>query len=288
MTFHIAQISDTHLSGRKPYFVANFEHVCESIRAGFVDLVINSGDITLNGAENDSDLAAARGLHDRVGRPVKVIPGNHDVGDNQDVPDGEHPIDADRRARYIRHFGPDWWQMDVPGWRLIGLDAQLIGSELEAAAEQDDFVEQAARTAGPRHVALFIHKPLCHVRMDENILGGRFLNPVPRRRLIEVFGGRSPRLIASGHVHQYRASIVDGTHHVWAPSSGYILPDSLQPRYGTKEIGYVAHRLHADGSHQSDFVRVGTAATLSILDFPEAYDSDRLHAVMAARVRQEG
>ena len=82
--------------------------------------------------------------------------------------------------------------------------------------------------------------------------------------------------------------MVDEARHVWAPSTGFIFPDSFQPLYGTKEVGYVAHRLHADGSHQSDFVHVGTTARLSILDFPEACGTDKLHAIMAGRMRSEG
>jgi hypothetical protein len=61
------------------------------------------------------------------------------------------------------------------------------------------------------------------------------------------------------------------TRHVWGTSTAFVLPDSLQPRYGLKEVGYVEHRLHADGTHDSQFVRVPGAATLDIADFPGAY-----------------
>ena len=121
MTFRIAQISDTHLSDDKPFFVDNFVRIGEALRADRPDLVLNSGDIALDGASRESDLAAARALHDGLDLPVRFLPGNHDIGDCQDAPaHGEGTIDAERRARYVAHFGTDWWTLDVPGWRLLG------------------------------------------------------------------------------------------------------------------------------------------------------------------------
>jgi Icc protein len=39
MTFRIAQISDTHLSDTKPFFVDNFVRIGEALRASKPDLV---------------------------------------------------------------------------------------------------------------------------------------------------------------------------------------------------------------------------------------------------------
>jgi hypothetical protein len=36
-------------------------------------------------------------------------------------------------------------------------------------------------------------------------------------------------------------------------------------------VGYVEHRLHEDGAHDSRFVRVPGVPDLDIGDFPEAY-----------------
>src|SRR6185436_15339202 len=127
MTFRIAQISDTHLSETKPFFVDNFVRVGEALRASKPDLVLNTGDITLNGAAHETDLAAARLLHDALGLALRFLPGNHDLGDAQETAShGEAPIDSGRRARYLKHFGPDWWCFDVPGWRVLGINALLL------------------------------------------------------------------------------------------------------------------------------------------------------------------
>jgi hypothetical protein len=131
----------------------------------------------------------------------------------------------------------------------------------------------AAGLAGAdgRAVALFVHKPLFDRHEDETALGGRFLNPGSRHRLLAALGTRRPAVVACGHVHQHRDGDGGGMRCVWAPSTAFVLPDSRQPRYGLKEVGYVAHRLHADGTHDSRFVAVPGAATLNIADFPAAY-----------------
>lgn len=273
MAFRIAQISDTHLSATKSYFVENFRRVTEAVGAAGCDLLLNTGDISLDGAESAADLHEARRLHDGTGLPVRFVPGNHDLGDSQELGSQAHrPIDPARRARYIRRFGPDWWSIDVPGWRLIAVNAQLVGANLPAAAEQDAFVAAAASAADGRALALFIHKPLFDATPDEATFGGRFLNPTPRRRLLAALGRARPRLVASGHVHQHRDVEIDGVRHVWGPSAAFVIPDEWQPRYGRKEVGYVEHLLHEDGSIDSRFVAPPGVATLSLADFPDAYD----------------
>src|ERR1700730_13769795 len=265
MTFRIAQISDSHLSDEKPFFVDNFVRIGEALRADRPDLVLNSGDISL-------DLVAARARDGELDLPVRFLPGNHDIGDCQDAPaHGEGAIDAARRERYLRHFGADWWSFDVPGWRLLGINAQLLGSDLSAAEQQDAAIAEAAAGLGGRSLALFLHKPMFDRDIEETEITGRFVNPVPRQRLVALLGGAVPALVACGHVHQYRSTDAAGVRHVWGTSTAFVLPDRLQPRYGIKEVGYVEHRLEPDGTHDSRLVQVAGVPTLNIADFPGAY-----------------
>ena len=272
MVFRIAQISDTHLSEEKPFFIENFRRIGAALRADRPDLVLNSGDISLDGAAGEADLAAARALHDALDLPIRYLPGNHDLGDSQDAPaHGEGAIDAASRDRYLRHFDADFWSFDVPGWRVLGINAQLLGSDLGAAEEQETVIAEAAATLDDRALALFLHKPLFDRDRDETAVTGRFVNPVPRRRLLALLAEAPPALVACGHVHQYRETRADGALHVWATSTAFVIPDVRQPRYGLKEVGYVEHRLHADGSAESRLVQVPGAPTLNIADFPGAY-----------------
>jgi Icc protein len=272
MTFRLAQISDTHLSRDKPFFVENFEIVAAALVAATPDLVVNTGDISLDGVAAESDLAEARRLHDAIGLPVRFIPGNHDVGETNDVPASkETPISMASRQRYLHHFGDDFWALDVPGWRLIGINSQLLASNLSPASMQLDFILQGAvGCEEDRTLALFLHKPLFDASPGETQITGRFVNPDARASLMAAFGERRPLVVASGHVHQYRATEIDGVRHLWAPSTGFIIPDSHQPRYGEKEVGYVEHRFEPDGSHSSVLVRVLGLQRLDIADLMAA------------------
>ena len=116
-----------------------------------------------------------------------------------------------------------------------------------------------------------MHKPLFDASPDETAVTGRFVNPAARQRLLAAFGERRPAVVASGHVHQYRSTRSRRDLHVWAPSTGFIMPDARQPRYGEKEVGYVEHRFEPDGAHASRFVRVPGLQRLDITDFVDAY-----------------
>ena len=123
MAFRIAHISDTHLSGAKPSFAANFLKVANQISSGGADLVLNSSDMSLDGSAQESDLLEARRLHATLALPRRFIPGNHDIGESQDAPAsrGLPVLSAATRRCYLRHFGADYWCLHVPGWRILPL-----------------------------------------------------------------------------------------------------------------------------------------------------------------------
>ena len=281
MTFRIAHISDTHLSRNKPYFVANFLTAAKHIANIGADLVLHTGDISLDGSAQEDDLIEAKRLHEAVDLPLRFIPGNHDIGESQDAPGqaGLPMLSGLTRERYLRHFGPDYWSFDVPGWRILAINDFLLGSNLSAADAQIRFVRERVSTAGSMPLALFMHRPLFLAAPDEQDITARCINPLPRAQLVAALGAVMPALIGSGHVHQFFASNRLGSHHVWAPSTGFILPDLRQPRYGLKQTGYVEHLLQPDGRHLSRLVCVRGLECLSIADFPEAYAQYAVSAV---------
>lgn len=274
MSFVVAQISDTHLSADRPYFVENFSALASHLRDARCDLVINTGDITIDGADSLRDLEAARAWHDGLGCEWLAIPGNHDIGDSQEITPRQ-PIADMRRIRYCEVFGADWWSIDVPGWRLIGINAQLLGSDLMAAREQDSFIAAAAAGADGSSIALFVHKPLFDTDPTEEAVTHRFINPAPRHRLLGGLQAGRLQLIASGHVHQYRSVSLGGVAHVWAPSTAFVLPESMQPTYGRKTVGYIEHRFEADGSVVTRLVEPAAMDCIDLSDVPGAYGDVR-------------
>jgi hypothetical protein len=158
----------------------------------------------------------------------------------------------------------------VPG-RAACRAGPRAGSGRAPGARQPATTAAIVATAGQAALALFTHRPLFYLSPDEQEVSGRFVNPQPRGMLLAALGSAKPALIGSGHVHQFVSHDRWGSHHIWAPSTGFILPAASQPHYGLKQTGYVEHVLNPDGSHFSRIVKVRELASPSITDFPDAY-----------------
>ena len=270
MVVTIAQISDTHLSDDKPFFRANFDHTAVALRDSRPDLVVNTGDVSLNGADLLDDLAVARARHDALGLPWLAIAGNHDVGDCVEVA-RHQPVTADRLARWHEVFGASWWSEDVPGWRLLGIDALILGSGLEQDAVQLDFIRHATGGLDGRALMLFIHKPLFEFAPADAGLNSLCITPTPRAALVAALGQARPALVVSGHTHQYRDITVDGTRHVTAPGVSFVTPPWFHPGFGLRTVGYVEHVLEEAGGFRSTLKGVSRTVITDLEDFPAAY-----------------
>src|SRR5262249_38138279 len=155
----IVQLSDIHISGRHGYFYENWRRVLKEVDAIEPDAVVVSGDLTINGVEDEADLVFARRELDRLPEPWWALPGNHDVGEEPDALHVGQPVDVEGWRGDVSPCGPEWWEADVAGWRLIGLDSQILGSGLVAGAEQLDGLAGVLGRDG-RPVGVFPHKPL--------------------------------------------------------------------------------------------------------------------------------
>ena len=129
----VIQISDTHLSPGKTHFLDNWPPLARWIAEQQPDLVIHTGDVTVDGAGVEEDLRHAAGLMRELEVPFRAVPGNHDVGNPGDR---HQPVDAERLGRWRSHFGADRWIEDVENWRLIGFDAMLIGRQFSTSSIQ--------------------------------------------------------------------------------------------------------------------------------------------------------
>jgi 3',5'-cyclic AMP phosphodiesterase CpdA len=240
----LVQISDTHLSPTKSHFADNWEPLAAWIAAERPDLVIHTGDVTIDGADSEADLHYCAGLLRRLEIPFRAVPGNHDVGDSNHR---HQPVSAARLARWHRHFGPDRWFVHLGGWRLIGLDAMLCGSGLPEEAMQLNWLEAAMGEAGWRRLAWFLHRPLFIEEPQEGDTGYWSIRPEPRARLLALLRRHRVAFVASGHLHTAHDFERDGTRYLWGPSSGFLGgPGILPPMPGEKRLG--AMRYELDGS----------------------------------------
>jgi 3',5'-cyclic AMP phosphodiesterase CpdA len=242
----VTVVSDSHLSGRTPEAAANWEAVVDHVAATRPDLVVHAGDVTADGADRPADLAFARERLDRLSVPWAVVPGNHDVGDTPATP-GDGPfVDAARVARFAATFGSDRFAIDVGAWRLVGLDAQLLGAGGDPEADQWAWLGDRLHGLDPAMpLALVLHRPL--LPGDDTDSPVRYVPPAARARLLDVLEPVDARLVVSGHVHESLRHRTAGLDHVWAPTTWAVVPDRLQSAVGRKLTGLVELTLHDDG-----------------------------------------
>lgn len=247
--YRIVQVSDTHLSRNRAYFHDNWQVFVDAMIADPPDLIVHTGDVSLNGMEVPDDLLFARSELARLPGRVIVIPGNHDIGENPPDRGPGHAVDDTRRQRWLDSFGPDWWRHDLDGWQIIALNSQLLDSGLAAEAAQWEWLESALANTGSKRTLLFLHKPLCYHDMADPHKVSYCLHPSVRHSLAALFNRHDVALVASGHLHAYRTMAHPGLNMVWAPATAFIntAERNRPPIEAIRRPGYLEFRLSPSG-----------------------------------------
>jgi 3',5'-cyclic AMP phosphodiesterase CpdA len=254
VTVRIVQISDTHLSHRRAYSVPNVTAVLEWLAADPPDLVVHTGDVTADDPDDEAERAFA---HDfLVGRdlPLVALAGNHDVGGfSADL------FTAERGAAFVATWGTDVFSRDVGEWRVIGANVYRLGQ-----AEHDRWLADALATDRP--IALFLHQPVCLVDPGTPDEGDWSLPMQQRRPLLDLMASRPVRVVASGHLHRYRAGRLPAhIDTVWCPAASFIGTETADgSRY---VVGAVEHLLHPDGRAAHRLVEPPAVEPLRFADF---------------------
>ncbi len=267
-------VSDTHLSRGAPEATANWDAVLRYVDSVAPDVVIHLGDLTLDGAHRPADLDHGRHQLDRLPCAWYAVPGNHDVGDNPwpGAP-ADIMIDDVRRQRWLDTVGADHWSLAVSGWTMLAINAQLLGSGLAAEGRQWSWLEQQLAERDRDHnVALIAHKPVTAAAAELAASPGYRFWPQSARDRLGRLDGAPVALVMSGHVHQYRQVDLDGSHHLWAPTTWAVLPDQAQPVLGAKRCGIVALELESGTIPQPVLVEpAGLAQQTLTVDIPDPY-----------------
>lgn len=131
----IIQITDTHFSPDKPHFNGNWAPLLTWIEETGADLIVQTGDLTVDGADKDADITFSMDLMRQLSIPMLIVPGNHDVGH---LKGSDQPVNAERLSRWRSLAGDDRWLEDAAGWRFIGLNSLLLGHEDDEEKAQFD------------------------------------------------------------------------------------------------------------------------------------------------------
>lgn len=248
--FRLVQFSDTHLREGHGRHQRNFSRAVR--RAGRFDLAVITGDLSVDGADHKRDLKAARARFENLRGDWRAIPGNHDIGEEPASPRQRQPVSEARRARYRSVFGEDFWVMDVPGWRLVGLNVHIFGTGWDAEVDQWQMIERAIEQCGERRLGIFIHKPLFLTKPDEPEDLLNCVTALGRDRMLSLSANGGIAFFASGHLHQSRALFDGGVHHIWSPATANPA-NRLWASDVIRNIGFTTFDLSPDGQFKASF-----------------------------------
>lgn len=235
----VIQITDTHFSPEKTHFNGNWAPLLTWIEDQKADLIIHTGDLSVDGADHGQDITFSMDLMRQVSTPMLVIPGNHDVGH---LPGFHQPVNAERLQRWRDLTGGDRFIEDANGWRFIGLNALLLGHEDEEEEAQFEWLRTAFEERNGRRLALFSHKPLFVDAPDEGDTGYWGFRPAQRKRLFDLMAGHDVALFASGHLHWAWKGKFENTSIVWGPSAAFVIDTLEREMPGERLIGAVVHQ----------------------------------------------
>ena len=270
-SFSVVQVSDTHLSADHEFPLANWDALVAHVNALAPDLVVHTGDATFDGVKDPEQFDFARERFEKLDAEFLVVPGNHDVGE-QPASAGrlEPAISSESCERFARRFGADRFVRDVPGWRLVGLNALLLGSGHSLEEEHWGYLDEATAGAEGRRVAVFLHKPLHATGPGDGSRAPNYLPGHAAERLHGLCGPDGVGLVASGHLHEHLVRGRDGVSTVWAPSTSFVIDESISTPKGTRRVGFVHHLFEPDRV-SSTVVCPDDMTTHQFLDHPGFY-----------------
>lgn len=284
--FRVIQISDTHLIESPSFFLENWGRLVAHVNALKPDLVIHTGDVSFEGAEYEAQLERASARLQEIDCESLAIPGNHDVGETTSAAAALEPdVSAERIERFAAHFGQSRFSRDLDSWRLVGINALLLGSGLDAEAEEWQCLEDALASAGDRQLALFLHKPLYVEGPGDASKPPPMLAKDASDRLHALIQDKGVKVVASGHLHEHRVALIAGVRHVWAPSTCFVTDDILSPAVGTRRVGFVQYLFGPDDV-EIEAICPDDMVTHKFLEHPEIYPRFQQAAQESLAARQ--
>ena len=239
----IVQISDTHLSHRGGPTNDNLARlipfVNEELRP---DLVVHSGDVLIADPDSAADRDTARDLLGRISAPLRVVPGNHDVGEPGDEPWAGLGATSARVAAFTSAFGPDHWVSRLGDYAVIGINTEILSTGLPEEQAQWDWLETVPEQVGGRPALVFGHKPLWPPAPGpaENAVS---VPGIERYRLLRALAGVDVRVYGHGHLHQFAIGRYGDALNVTAPSTAFARRDlEGLAGHGLQQAGVVEYR----------------------------------------------
>lgn len=239
----IVQISDTHNTHLGGVTNQNLGRLITFINDELrPDLVVHTGDVSILSPDLAADRETARELLSRIDAPLRVLPGNHDVGEPGEKPWAGFAATSARVAAFTGVFGPDHWVEVVGDYAAIGLNSEILGTGLPEEQAQWEWLESVAGLAGGRPALVFCHKPFwppTDIPTEHTIS----VPAAAAGRLADAFDGVEVKVYASGHLHHYAVAERGDALTVSAPSTAFVARGHHElSGPGLDQLGVVEYR----------------------------------------------
>ena len=270
--FRFDVIADSHLEPERPGEPVprsnrRFAAVTDAINADPGDFVLHLGDVVhpLPGVAESADARqTARTLLSRLGGPLHVTPGNHDIGDKPHKLVPAAIVQPEWLHCFAEGFGPHWRMFDHRDCRFVLINDILFNSGLREEAEQEAWLAEVLADA-PGRIFLATHYPLFLRAPDEGPLYDNVDEPA-RGRILALAREHGIEAIFSGHVHIWLHNRLERTDLYGIPSTAFVRRDySEMFRVGPRaeagredpdKVGWVRVDIHT-GGHVCRVMRLG-------------------------------
>ncbi len=276
--FSVAVVADTHLNKNDfeteaPYAVNRLANqrlrsVIEDINRQDVETVIHLGDVV---HPVPSEVELHEGAFQRffeltseLKHPLHVIPGNHDVGEK---PLPWSPAGAVRQSSldgWTRRFAKRYFNFSHGGVAFIGINAQVMGYDLELAFEQREWLRRQLEKHARDRIFLCSHYPPFLLAENEDEHYDNLSESVREEflKLIEEFNIEG---LFAGHVHHFWYNVYRGCKCYLLPSTAFNRQDfselfriaPQQAEFGRNDVaklGYFLVHVYERG-HEFEYVR---------------------------------
>jgi hypothetical protein len=206
-------------------------------------------------------------LHQGFEAPLRVLAGNHDVGEVGENAWMGIQVNDERVAAFTEAFGPSRFAEIYDGFAVVGINSEILSSGLQAEEEQWNWLEALVPELEGRSVMFCSHKPLWS---PFGAVPGHTIaiNDADRVRLLSLFADAPLEIAASGHLHRYIKGETDSITTISAPSTAFLASSEALVGPGLQQLGIVEYEV-VKASMTALYRSVRELEECNVWDIPE-------------------